>query len=210
MKRLVTGKIMFALVLMGIVGIAYQLWNNRAGLDQGSMAIVLLGMLLSSMVGWILIRSGKRAKERSQTEQDQNNHCASCGRWVPAHYLREGRYCYACSEKIRSPEKEKTLREERHRESVQDAITGRAPFPYQAELDRRVFRFLVNEKERDGATMVQALAESDGDKERAKARYFTLRYKQMAEAGELARFMKEILEEKEKLSSGQLDRYTDV
>ncbi|HID30130.1 MAG TPA: hypothetical protein EYP19_09015 [Desulfobacterales bacterium] len=174
------------------------------------MAMVLLGMLLSSMVGWILIRSGKRAKRRSHTYQDQDDHCASCGRWVPAHYLRERRYCYACSEKMRGPEKEKTLREKRVRESVRNAITGRAPFPYQAELDRRVFHFLVNEKERDGATMVQALAESDGDKERAKARYFRLRYKQMAEAGELARFMKEILEEKEKLSYGQLARCTDV
>ena len=196
MKRLMAGKIMFGLVLMGVIGSAYQLWNNGALLYQGSMAVVLLGMLLSAMVGWILIRSGKRAKKRSHTDQDQNNRCASCGRWVPAHYLREGRYCYACSEKIRTPEKEKTLREERHRESIQNAVTGRAPFPYQAELDRRVFRFLVNEKARDGATMVQAMAESDGDKERAKARYFRLRYKQMAEAGELARFMKEILEEK--------------
>ena len=196
MKRLMAGKIVFGLVLMGVIGSVYQLWNNGPALDQGSTALVLLGMLLSAMVGWILIRSGKRSERRSHADQDQNHHCASCGRWVPAHYLREGRYCYACSEKIRTPEKEKTLREERHRESIQNAITGRAPFPYQAELDRRVFRFLVNEKERDGATMVQAIAESDGDKERAKARYFRLRYKQMAEAGELARFMKEILEEK--------------
>ena len=200
MKRLTAGKIMFALVLLGIIGSAYQLWNNGAVLDQGSVAIVLPGMLLSSTVGWILIRSRKRTKKRSHTDQNQNNLCASCGRWVPAHYLRDGRYCYACSEKIRSPEKEKMLREERHRESIQNAVTGRAPFPYQAELDRRVFRFLVNEKERDGLTMVQALVESDGDKERAKAKYFRLRYKQMAEAGELERFMKEILEEKEKLT----------
>jgi hypothetical protein len=55
---------------------------------------------------------------------------------------------------------------------------------------------LADEEERDPATMVQAIAESDGDKEKAKARYFKLRYKQMCEAGKLARFMQEILEEK--------------
>ena len=204
MKRLIAGIIMIALVLIGIIGSAYNVRNNRTQLARDNMAILIPGMLLSSVAGWLLIRSGTRARKRIHADQDQKQYCISCGRWVPAPYLREGRYCYACSEKIRSAEKEKACVEERHRKSIQNAMAGREPFPYQAELDRRVFRFLAIEKERDGATMLQAIAESDGDKERAKAKYFRLRYKQMAEAGDLARFMKEILEEKARSPHGQL------
>ena len=204
MKRVVVGRMMIALVLIGTVGGAYQAWHNPGGAVQENKAVLILGLLLWSVTAWALVRSGKKAIKGSRTGHNAKEHCVSCGRWVPAPYLRDGQYCYACSEKIRNAVEEKTREEEHHRKTIQNALTGREPFPYQAELDRRVFRFLANERNRDGATMLQAMAESDGDEERAKARYFRLRYKQMAEAGDLAWFMKEILEEKAGAPHGQL------
>jgi hypothetical protein len=148
------------------------------------------------LVAWVLIVSGKKARRDSSITQDDNQNCLSCGRWVPAAYLKEGRYCYKCFKKIRNAGEETTHKERHHRESVQNALAGRELFPYQAELDRRIFQFLADEQERDAATMVQAMAESEGDKDKARAKYFQLRYKQMYEAGEVAEFMEEILEKK--------------
>jgi hypothetical protein len=175
---------------------AYQGRYKTIELTQESVVALIVGPLLWFLVAWFLIRSGKRARKNNNITQDENQNCLSCGRWVPAAYLKEGRYCYTCFKKMGNAGKETLHREAHHRESVQNALAGGEPFPYQAELDRRVFRFLANEKQRDRATMVQAIAESDGDKEKAKARYFKLRYRQMYEAGELAQFMEEILEEK--------------
>ena len=196
MKRVIAGRIMIALVLIGIIAGAYQFLHNPVELVKENQAVLILGAFLWSVAAWVLIRSGKKAIKDSRTGLDEKEHCVSCGRWVPAPYLREGQYCYDCFKKIRGAGEDKAREEAHQRETIRNAIAGREPFPYQAELDRRVFEFLANEEERDGATMIQALAESDGDREKAKARYFRLRYKQMGEAGEVARFMKEILEEK--------------
>jgi hypothetical protein len=197
-KRLVAGRIMMVLVLIAVSGgvYVYQARYKTAELTQESAAALILGALLWSLVAWVLIRSGKKARKDSSITHDENQNCLSCGRWVPAAYLKEGRYCYTCFKKTRNAGEETTHKEAHHRESVQNALAGRGPFPYQAELDRRIFQFLAHEKARDAATMVQAMAESDGDKDKAKARYFKLRYRQMYEAGELAGFMEEILEEK--------------
>jgi hypothetical protein len=195
-KRLILGKIMILLALIAVSGAAYQVRYKTAELTQESAAALILGALLWSLVAWVLIRSGKRARKNSNIIQDENQNCLSCGTWVPAPYLKEGRYCYTCFKKIKSSGGEAAHKEAHRQESIQKALAGREPFPYQAELDRRIFQFLANEKERDAATMVQAIAESDGDKEKAKARYFKLRYSQICEAGQLARFMEEILEEK--------------
>jgi hypothetical protein len=200
MKRVLVGTIMIALVLIGIIGSAYQLPYDPAELIRENKVALILGLLLWCSVAWILIRSGKKAIRDSRMGQDEKEHCVSCGRWVPAPYLREGRYCYDCFKKMRGAGEDKARKEVLHRETIRNAMAGKKPFPYQAELDRRVFEFLANEEERDVATMVQAMAESDGDKEKAKARYFRLRYKQMGEAGELVQFMKEILEEKNQVT----------
>ena len=205
MKRVIAGRIMIALVLIGIIVGAYQAWHNPGELIQKNKAVLIFGLLLWSVTAWVLIRSGKKAREENRIGHDEKKHCVSCGRWVPAPYLREGQYCYDCFKKIRRPEEDKAHEEAHHRETIQNAIAGKEPFPFQAELDRRVFEFLANEVQRDGPTMIQAMAESDGDKEKAKARYFKLRYKQMSEAGELARFMKEILEEKARLPKTPLN-----
>ena len=196
MKRVIAGRIMIALVLIGIIGGAYQFLYNPVELFKENQAVLILGAFLWSVVAWVLIRSGKKAIKDSRIGHDEKEHCVSCGRWVPAPYLREGQYCYDCFKKIRGAGEGKAREEAHHRETIRNAIAGREPFPYQAELDRRVFEFLANEEERDGATMVQAMAESDGDREKAKARYFKLRHKQMGEAGEIVQFMKEILKEK--------------
>ncbi len=202
MKRLIAGRIMMALVLIGIIGGAYQARHNPVELVKENQVVLILGVSLWSVAAWVLIRSGKKARKDSRIGRDKKEHCVSCGRWVPAPYLREGQYCYNCFKKMRVAGEDKACEEAHHRETIRNAIAGREPFPYQAELDRRVFEFLANEEERDGPTMVQAMAESDGDKEKAKARYFKLRYKQMDEAGGLARFMKEILEERARLHHG--------
>ncbi|MCK4486754.1 MAG: hypothetical protein KAU38_08350 [Desulfobacterales bacterium] len=207
MKRIIAGKIMMALVLIAVLGGVYQARYNPVELVQGNEAALILGLLLWSVTAWVFIRSGKKARKDSRIGHDEKEHCISCGRWVPAPYLREGQYCYDCFKKIRGAGEDTAHEEARHRETIQNAMAGREPFPYQAELDRRVFESLANEEERDGATMIQAMAESDGDKEKAKARYFRLRYKQMNEAHELARFMREILEEKAKLSHGKFSGY---
>ena len=204
MTRVIAGRIMIALVLIGIIGGAYQAWYNPGGPVQENKAILILGLLSWSVTAWVLIRSGKKAIKDSRTGRDAKEHCVSCGRWVPAPYLRKGQYCYDCFKKMRGAGEDKAREEAHQRETIRNAMAGREPFPYQAELDRRVFEFLANEEERDGATMIQAMAESDGDREKAKARYFKLRHKQMGEAGELARFMKEILKEKAMLPHGQL------
>jgi hypothetical protein len=202
MKRVIAGRIMIALALIGIIGGAYQFLYNPGGPVEENKAILVLGLFLWSITGWALIRRGKKAIRDSRTGQNAKEHCVSCGRWVPAPYLREGQYCYDCFKKISSAGDDKAREEAHQRETIRNAIAGREPFPYQAELDRRVFEFLANEEERDGATMIQAMAESDGDREKAKARYFKLRHKQMSEAGKLARFMKEILKEKAMLPHG--------
>jgi hypothetical protein len=195
-KRLILGKIMMLLVLIAVLGGVYQVRYKTAELIQEGAVALILGGLLWSLVACVLIRSGKKARKKSNITEDENQKCISCGRWVPAPYLKEGRYCYTCFKKIRSSGGETAYKEAHHRESVQNALAGREPFPYQAELDRRIFQFLANEKQRDAATMVQAIAESDGDKEKAKAKYFKLRHRQIYEAGQLAGFMEEILEEK--------------
>jgi hypothetical protein len=207
MKRVLVGTIMIALVLIGIIGGAYQFPYDPAELIRENKAALILGLLLWCSVAWILIRSGKKAIRDSRMGQDEKEHCVSCGRWVPAPYLREGRYCYDCSKKMRGAGEDKAREEALHRETIRNAMAGKEPFPYQAELDRRVFEFLANEVKRDGPTMIQAMAESDGDQEKAKARYFKLRYKQMSEAGELAQFMKEILVEKARLHQNPPESY---
>lgn len=199
MKRLIAGRIMLGLVLIGIIGVVYQARHNPIEFLKENWFVFILGVSLWSVVALILIRSGNKARKESLIAQDDKEHCVSCGRWVPAPYLREGQYCYNCFKKMRGAGEDKTSEEAHHRETIQNAIAGKEPFPYQAELDRRVFEFLANEVKRDGPTMIQAMAESDGDKEKAKARYFKLRYKQMSEAGELAQFMKEILVERARL-----------
>jgi hypothetical protein len=195
-SKVILGKIMILLALIAVSGAAYQGRYQIVELTQESAVALILGPLLWFLVAWFLIRSGKRAISNNNITQDENQNCLSCGRWVPAAYLKEGGYCYTCFKKIRKARQETTQKGAHHRESVQSALAGTGPFPYQGELDRRIFQFLADEEERDPATMVQAIAESDGDKEKAKARYFKLRYKQMCEAGKLARFMQEILEEK--------------
>ena len=205
MKRVITGRIMIALVLIGIIVGAYQAWHNPGELVQKNKAVLILGLLFWFVTAWVLIRSGKKAREENRIDHDEKEHCVSCGRWVPAPYFREGQYCYDCFKKIRGPGEDKAREEAHHRETIRNAIAGKEPFPFQAELDRRVFEFLANEVKRDGPTMIQAMAESDGDQEKAKARYFKLRYKQMSEAGELAQFMKEILEEKARLPKTPLN-----
>ncbi len=199
MKRLIAGRIMLGLVLIGIIGIVYQARHNPVEFLKENWVVFILGVSLWSVVTWTLIRSGKKARKDSLIAQDDKEHCVSCGRWVPAPYLREGQYCYNCFKKMRGAGEDKASEEAHHRETIRNAIAGKEPFPYQAELDRRVFKFLANEVIRDEPTMIQAMAESDGDKEKAKARYFKLRYKQMSEAGELAQFMKEILVERARL-----------
>ena len=196
MKRLIAARIMLGLVLIVIIGVAYQARHNPVEFLKDNWVVFIPGLFLWSVVAWVLIRSGKKARKESHITQDDKEHCVSCGRWVPAPYLREGQYCYNCFKKMQGAGKDKASEEAHHRETIRNAIEGIEPFPYQAELDRRVFEFLANEVKRDGPTMIQAMAESDGDKEKAKARYFKLRYKQMSEAGELAQFMKEILIEK--------------
>lgn len=202
MKRVIAGRIMIALVLIGIIGGAYQFLYKPVELVKENQAVFIFGIFLWLVAAWVLIRSGKKAIKDSRIGHVEKEHCACCGRWVPAPYLREGQYCYDCFKKTSGAGGNKVREETDQRETIQNAIAGRVPFPYQAELDRRVFEFLANEEERDGATMIQALAESDGDREKAKARYFRLRHKQMGEAGEVARFMKEILEEKAGLPHG--------
>ncbi len=199
MKRLIAGRIMLGLVLIVIIGVAYQARHNPIEFLKENWVVFILGVSLWSVVAWILIRSGKKARKDSLIAQDDKEHCVSCGQWVPAPYLREGKYCYNCFKKMRGAGKDKASEEAHHRETIRNAIAGKEPFPYQAELDRRVFEFLANEVIRDEPTMIQAMAESDGDKEKAKARYFKLRYKQMSEAGELAQFMKKILVERARL-----------
>jgi hypothetical protein len=174
----------------------YQAPYEIAELTPKIAAALIIGAVLWSLVAWVLIISGKKVRKDNSITQDDNQNCLSCGRWVPTAYLKEGLYCYTCFKKIRNSEEETTHKEAHHRESAQNTSAGRELFPYQAELDRRIFQFLADEKERDAATMVQAMAESDGDKDKARARYFQLRYKQMCEAGEVAEFMEEILEEK--------------
>ncbi len=196
MSKVILGRIMIILALIAVSGAAYQGRYKTVEWTQESVVALIVGPLLWFLVAWFLIRSGKKTKKNHNITQDENQNCLSCGRWVPAAYLKEGGYCYTCFKKIRKAGQETTHKEAHHRESVQNALAGREPFPYQAELDRRIFQFLANEEERDAATMVQAIAESDGDKEKAKARYFKLRYRQMHEAGQLGRFMEEILEEK--------------
>jgi hypothetical protein len=190
------GKIMILLALIAAAGAAYQGSYKIGELTRESVVALIVGALLWFFIAWFFIRSGKKTRKNDETTQDENQNCLSCGRWVPAPYLKEGRYCYACFKKIKISRGPTIHDEAGHRESIQNAPAGRDPFPYQAELDRRIFQFLINEKERDAATMAQAIAESDGDKEKAKARYFKLRYKQMCEGGKLAGFMEEILEEK--------------
>ena len=199
MKRVIAGRIMIALALIVIIGGAYQVWHNPGELFQKNKAVLILCLLLWSVTAYVLIRSGKKVRNENRTGYDKKEHCVSCGKWVPAPYLREGQYCYDCFKKIRGTEEDKAREEAHHRETIRNAIAGKEPFPFQAELDRRVFEFLAKEVTRDGPTMIQAMAESDGDREKAKARYFKLRYKQMSEAGELAQFMKEILEKKARL-----------
>jgi hypothetical protein len=194
--RVILGKIMLLLALIAVSGAAYQGRYKTVEFTQESVVALIAAPLLWSLVAWVLIRSGKKARKNNNITQNENQNCLNCGRWVPTDYLKEGRYCYTCFKKIRNAGQETTDKGAHHRESVQNALAGRELFPYQAELDRRIFQFLANEEERDPATMVQAIAESDGDKEKAKARYFKLRYKQMCEAGKLAPFMEEILEEK--------------
>ncbi|MGD8529419.1 MAG: hypothetical protein PVG97_00470 [Syntrophobacterales bacterium] len=196
MKRLILGKIMMLLVPIAVLGGVYQVRYKTAELTKESVVPLIVGAVLWSLVAWVLIVSGKKARRDSSITQDDNQNCLSCGRWVPAAYLKEGRYCYTCFKKIRNAGEETTHKERHHRESVQNALAGRELFPYQAELDRRIFQFLADEQERDAATMVQAMAESEGDKDKARAKYFQLRYKQMYEAGEVAEFMEEILEKK--------------
>ena len=196
MKRLIAGRIMLGLVLLCILGIAYQARHNPVEFLKENWVVLILGLSLWSVVAGILIRSGKKARQESLIAKDEKEHCVSCGRWVPAPYLREGQYCYNCFKKMQGTGEDKASDEANHQETIRNAIAGKEPFPYQAELDRRVFEFLANEVKRDEPTMIQAIAESDGDKEKAKARYFKLRYKQMSEAGELSQFMKEILVER--------------
>lgn len=207
MKRIMAGKIMMALVLIAVLGALCKAYYYPAEFSLKTKAALILGVLLWSLVALVLIRSRKKAGKDKRIPQDKKQYCLSCGRWVPATYLNEGRYCYACFGKIKSVEEEKTREEGRHRESIQNVIAGREPFPYQAELDRRVFEFLANEEERDQATMVQAMVESDGNEQRAKAIYFKLRYKQMDQAGEFARFMEEILEQKARPPGDSQNRY---
>jgi len=69
------------------------------------------------------------------------------------------------------------------------------PFPYNAELQRRVYAHLLNEK-KDEATKLQALVESDGDREKAKVLYYKLRYQQIIESGEIERFKDEVFTER--------------
>jgi len=195
-SSVILGKIMVLLALIAASGAAYQGRYKTVELTQESVVALIVGPLLWFLVAWFLIRSGKRARKNDDITKGENQNCLSCGRWVPPAYLKEGQYCYTCFKKIQNAGEETTHKEAPHRENIENALTGKEPFPYQAELDRRIFQFLANEEERDRATMVQAIAESDGDKEKAKARYFKLRYRQMQEAGQLGRFMQEILEEK--------------
>ncbi len=201
MKRLIAAIIMIALVLISLAGGVYMLSHGshgRADFVQENATTLALAALFSLAVAWVLIRSSKKGEKNSRMAYDNNQHCVSCGRWVPSPYLKHGQYCYACFEEMRAAEEENTAGETRYREVKKNTAADREPFPFQAELDRRIFDFLANEKEKDPATMIQAMAESDGNKQRAAAKYFKLRYKQMDEAGELGRFMNRILKEKRK------------
>lgn len=78
-----------------------------------------------------------------------------------------------------------------------ESIEGTKEFPYNAELKRRIFAYLVKE-EKDEPTMIQARVECDGDNDKVETTYYRLRYQQIVESGKIERFKKVILMEKAK------------
>ena len=68
-------------------------------------------------------------------------------------------------------------------------------FPYQAELERRIYSHLLSE-EIDDATWLQARVECGDDKNKTETTYYKLRYRQIVESVEIEVFKKELLAEK--------------
>jgi hypothetical protein len=189
MNKLAIGKSMIVVALLAVTGSLLLFSYTDVRLLQVSPRVLIVAVIVWFAVAWALIWRGKLTlSTKPVTEGEQS--CRRCNRWVPPSYLREGRYCYECykeltgSPQTESPNTIRSHKTKRNRSKV-------AEFPYKAELDRRVFDFLAKE-EKDMATWVQAVAESDGDQKKAQARYFMLRYQQMEEVGELEGFINEI------------------
>ena len=193
MNKLAIGKGMIISALLAVAGSLLFLSYMNVGFLEVGCPTLIAAVIVWFGVGCILIWRGKAALSTHRATEETDR-CQRCNRWVPPSYLKEERYCYECHKELTgSPQTESTNKillekTKRNRSKV-------AEFPYKAELDRRVFKFLANE-EKDMATWVQAVTESDGDQKKAQARYFKLRYQQMEEAGELEAFINEIAGER--------------
>lgn len=101
-----------------------------------------------------------------------------------------------------SPEAGKTLKGEAKESPFRGTVRGdtedSSDFPFLAELERYVYSYLLRQ-EIDEVTMIQAKVKAEGDRDKAEAFYYKIKYQELQESGQIERFKTDLLAEKTKI-----------